>query len=150
VNRTIHYITVLYDKCQKQTNIPKGASQTPLLVSSPPFIKSIHPIHSLVTSSEFWDKKSVTVVLLMFYVFWFFQVDRLQKCTFVWYSFKHGSMHNPTLHFSHLNLICISSFLSEHTQHCTCFPSLGQCWLCQFLRRVVWSVEGVCLPLGAV
>jgi hypothetical protein len=89
-----------------------------------------------------WGKTSVTAVFLTFRVFQFFSWTGL--CD------KHGSVHNPTLHMSHLNLFCISLFLPEHVRHHTCSPSLGQCWLCWSSIHVVRSLEGVVLPFGVV
>jgi hypothetical protein len=74
----------IVQKSQKQTNISNSASQMPLLVSSPPFIKSASPIAWL--HHQISGKKSVTAVLLTFCVLLFLQMDGLQKCSFVRYN----------------------------------------------------------------
>jgi hypothetical protein len=50
-------------------------------------------------------------------MFWSLQEDGLQKCSFVWYSLKHCSLHDRTLLLSHLDLFCVCLFLPEHTWH---------------------------------
>jgi hypothetical protein len=62
-----------------------------------------------------------------------------------WYILKQGLTHNPTLHFRHLDVVVVSLFFKEHTEHCTCFPSLF--YISSWFG---WLMEGVGFPCGMV
>jgi len=59
----------------------------------------------------------------------------------VWFTSKHGVVHNPTLHFQHLNYVLLSLCLAETAQCQILLNCISQCLLSLVSSLFSWLVD---------
>jgi hypothetical protein len=115
----------------------KGPSNKSLL-SHEAFCKIDTPFIPVISSQKCHWKISISnkmAHLLMSVCSVFFGLASVgpQKCSWVWYTLKHGVAHNPMLHSGHSDFILVALFIAEHARHQFSSPPKASvcCVLCE-------------------